>query len=60
MTVVKNGLTVLLVEEMREPLTLTDVFFIALSGIRGGSIAVGTGSQYDVEKGSIDLIFGSG
>ena len=44
-----------------ELLKLTEVFFMALRGIRGGSIAVtdGAGSQYDFDNGSIDLIAGS-
>jgi hypothetical protein len=56
---VKNGLTGLLIEEL---LKLTDVFFMMLRGMRGGSIAVtsgGVGSQYDVENGSMDLLLGS-
>jgi hypothetical protein len=54
--VVKNGLTGLVV---LVPFTLTEVFFMVLSGIRGGSMAVGTGSQYAFEKGSMDLMLGS-
>jgi hypothetical protein len=45
-----------------ELLKLTDVFFTMFSGMRGGSMAVtsgGIGFQYDVEKGSMDLIPGS-
>ena len=56
----KNGLTGLLMSEGL--LKLTDVFFMMFSGMRGGSIAVtsaGTGFQYDVEKGSMDLMLGS-
>jgi hypothetical protein len=47
----------LLTEEL---LKLTDVFFMILRGMRGGSIAVTSGGgvfQYDVEKGSMDWIF---
>lgn len=43
-------------------LMLADVDFIVLRGIRGGSMEVlvdGGGSQYAVEKGSMDLIDGS-
>jgi len=57
--IVKKGFRVLLVEDGR-PLTLTEVVFMALSGIRGGSIATCRGSQYALEKGSIDLMAGSG
>ncbi len=54
--VVKNGFTGLVV---LVPFTLTEVVFIILSGIRGGSMAVGIGSQYALEKGSMDLMVGS-
>lgn len=57
MAVVKKGLTVLL--DVRVPFTLTDVVFMMLRGIRGGSMAVGMGSQYAVEKGSMDLMLES-
>ena len=56
----KNGLTGFLMSD--ELLKLTDVFFMMFSGMRGGSMAVtsgGIGFQYDVEKGSMDLIPGS-
>lgn len=55
---VKNGLTVLLLSVF-VPLMFTEVVFMALRGIRGGSMAVGTGSQYAVENGSMDLMVGS-
>jgi len=54
--VVKNGLTGLVV---LVPFTLTEVFFMVLSGMRGGSMVVGIGSQYAFEKGSMDLMLGS-
>jgi hypothetical protein len=50
-------LTVLL--DVRVAFTLTDVVFMVLSGMRGGSMAVGMGSQYAVEKGSMDLMLES-
>jgi hypothetical protein len=54
----KKGLTVL--EVVVGPLKLAEVVFIVLRGIRGGSIAVGTGSQYALENGSMDLMLRSG
>jgi len=57
--VVKNGLTVLL-DVVVGLLKFVDVGFMALSGMRGGSMAAWMGSQYDFENGSIDLMLGSG
>jgi hypothetical protein len=55
--VVKNGFTGL--EVVIGLLKLADVGFMALRGMRGGSMDAWMGSQYDFENGSMDLMLGS-